>query len=316
MEQLSAHPETSIPEACGSRKAMKGAYRWLSNPAVTPQRIWQPHVERTARRAAEFPTVLAVQDTTEIDLTGHEATDGLGYLGSSRCRGLLAHSVLCVTPDGSPLGLIDQFVWTRAPEGLGKRRSRNQKTVGQKESQRWLDGLAAVERNLPTHPQVVLIADRESDIYDLFAQPRRSGVELLVRVYHRRRRVDHPARYLDRAIAETSVGAYVHIEVPRTDDRPTRTARLAMRWCSLRVHPPVNYRGVSPTAAVRVWFVQASEENCPAGQTPLEWLLTTTLCVENAEQARQVLEWYTRRWLIEVYQPEYPSSTSLYQLTA
>src|SRR5260221_11340357 len=86
MEQLSAHPEASIPEACGSRKAMKGAYRLLSNPAVTPQRIWQPHVERTALRAAQFPTVLAGQDTTPIGLTAHETDHGVGDFRAPRGR--------------------------------------------------------------------------------------------------------------------------------------------------------------------------------------------------------------------------------------
>ena len=299
MEQLSAHPEASIPEACGTPKATKGAYRLLCNPAVTPQRIWQPHFEQTARRAAEFDTVLAIQDTTEIDLTSHEATKGVGYLASPHCRGLLAHSVLCVTPEGSPLGLLNQLVWARPFESIGKRRDCNQKPVAEKESQRWLDGLAAVERNLPNHPRVVLIGDRESDLYDLFARQRRPGVELLVRIYHRRRRVDHPARYLDQALAETPVGGYVNMEVPRADDRPTRTARMAVRWCNLLIYPPANYRGVSPATPVRLSFVQATEANCPAGQTPLEWLLGTTLCVESLEQAMQGLEWYSRRWMIE-----------------
>jgi IS4 transposase len=122
---------------------------------------------------------------------------------------------------------------------------------------------------------------------------------LLTRVYHRRRRVEHPARYLDAAVAEAPVGAYVNIEIARADDRPARTARLAMRWCGLAIRPPANYLGAAPAHEVRLWFVQASEQNCPPGQSPVEWLLATTLPVEDARRAAETINWYARRWMIE-----------------
>ena len=49
-----------------------------------------------------------------------------------------------------------------------------------------------------------------------------------------------------------------------------------------------------------VWAVLAQEEPGPADVKPLEWLLLTTLPVEDFEQAVEKLQWYAQRWGIEV----------------
>ena len=49
-----------------------------------------------------------------------------------------------------------------------------------------------------------------------------------------------------------------------------------------------------------VWAVLAKEEQAPKGVKPLEWMLLSTLPVESFEQAIEKLQWYARRWTIEV----------------
>lgn len=121
VEQLSERPESSVLEACGSMSAAKAAYRFWSNTSVNSDAILRPHVQQTARRAKEFPVVLVAQDTTEVNLTSHAATADLGYLGSATCRGIMLHNLLCLSPQGVPLGLVDQFFWARDPAEVGKR---------------------------------------------------------------------------------------------------------------------------------------------------------------------------------------------------
>jgi Transposase DNA-binding/Transposase Tn5 dimerisation domain len=299
VEQFSERPEGGVLEACGSASAAKAAYRFWSNESVTPAGILCSHVEQTTRRASAFPVVLVAQDTTEIHLTSHTATTGLGYLGSARCRGIMLHNLLCLSPEGVPLGMLGQRFWARDVADLGKRVRRNSKPVEQKESQRWLDGLATVEQQLAGHPSVVLIGDRESDLYDLFAQRRSAGVELLVRVCRRERCVDHPARYLGHAVAESPPRAEMTIRVPRADDRPERTAVLTLRWCQLTIREPANYLGVPAVQPVQLYFLLAREDYPPAGQKRLEWLLATTVSIETFEDAQRVLQWYRCRWMIE-----------------
>ena len=54
-------------------------------------------------------------------------------------------------------------------------------------------------------------------------------------------------------------------------------------------------------APVELWVVHAREEHPPADSEPLEWFLLTTLPVNQAEDARRILHYYTLRWRIEDY---------------
>ena len=45
----------------------------------------------------------------------------------------------------------------------------------------------------------------------------------------------------------------------------------------------------------------AQEIDCPEGIEPLEWMLLTTMAVENFDEAVEKLGWYAKRWGIEVY---------------
>jgi len=84
---------------------------------------------------------------------------------------------------------------------------------------------------------VVTIADREADIYDLFATTRRERSHLLIRGTHNRR-VDHEAKYLHASIEQAPIGGFVTITVPRSDQRPQRQATLTVRFATLEVQPP------------------------------------------------------------------------------
>jgi hypothetical protein len=62
----------------------KATYRFITNPRVTAERILGPHKEATASRMKEHPVVLAVQDTTELNYTSHEALEDIGFLARKR----------------------------------------------------------------------------------------------------------------------------------------------------------------------------------------------------------------------------------------
>lgn len=289
------HPEASCTEALGKAGA-KGAYRFWNNTRVCPRDILAAHAVETVQRSMGYPVVLVAQDTSEINLTDHPATRGTGYLGSPDCRGLLLHSLLAIAPNGVPLGVARQFTWTRPIEQLGKRHRRRQTALKDKESQRWLDGLAATGECFAQHPHVVLMGDRESDIFDLFAMPRPANVDLLVRVCREKRLVEHRTKYLDKALQSEPVRGHVQIEIPARPNRQARTASMAVRWLSLEVRAP-DHGPKRPS--VRMTFLLIEEINAPRGEKPVRWLLATTLPVENLEDALRCVQWYAYRWTIE-----------------
>jgi hypothetical protein len=299
--QLAQQPTAGLPEACGSRAALKATYRLLANEAVAPAELLASHVGATYERALGVAVVLAVQDTTEVDWTGHPATRGLGPLGSPSHQGLLVHTTLAFTPERVPLGLLAQAVWARDPEAVGQRTTRKQRPITEKESRKWLQSVAAVNEARHECPQThfVRVGDREADVYDVFVAERAAGVDLLVRAAWDRR-VVHEEQYLWATVQAQPVAEVYTVQVPRHGTQPARLAVVALRYGAVELCPPCHRRreGLAP---VPVWAVQVVEEYPPAGVEPLEWLLLTTRAVTADGEAQQCVEWYACRFGIEVW---------------
>jgi hypothetical protein len=297
---LAAQPTASLPQACGTPAATKAAYRFFDTETVVPQAIQAAHQQATLQRMRGAPLVLAIQDTTDLDFRHHPSTQGLGPINSAGSPGLKVHSVLAVSPAGVPLGLLHQAVWVRDPTLTKKREHRRQRETAQKESQRWLTAFALTQACVPEATRVLTIADREADIYDLFALPRRLGADLLIRATQNRR-VEPEAQYLWEAIRQAPLGGQMQVEVQRAPERPARQATLAVRWASLEVAPPRHRRQRKRLPPLPLHVVLAEEVDPPAGVTPICWLLITTLSIATWAEAVACVHWYTLRWLIERY---------------
>ncbi len=302
VDDLLKAPEASVPQASGDWAATKAAYRFWDNPRVAPHDIHAAHRQSTLERLPDLAaeTLLAIQDTTSFDFTDHSDTTGLGYLAHSKRSGLWLHSTLAVSGSGVPLGLIDQRTWARDPAALGKRAQRNQKETADKESQRWLDALAATETALPAARTVLTVADREADFYDLFAVPRRPGSDLLIRAKPRRR-VRHVERLLGQAVRSNPSAGTMTVELRRGDDGPPRQATLTIRSAVLEIAPPSTHPRRTELPHLKLTAILAEEESPPDGQKPVCWWLLTTLPIATLADAEQAVRWYTMRWLIERY---------------
>ena len=73
------------------------------------QAILAPHQRRTVQRMKAQPTVLCVQDATELNYSGLVQCAGLGVIGSNQTGaqsgGLHLHSTLVLTTQGLPLAV-------------------------------------------------------------------------------------------------------------------------------------------------------------------------------------------------------------------
>jgi hypothetical protein len=298
---LAQQPGASFPEACSDRAMLKATYRFFDNEAIEPEAILGSHEEATRSRLAEMPLVLAVQDTTELDWTHHPATQGLGPLSGAEQQGLLVHTTLAITPERVPLGVIDQQVWARDPEPVGKRQERKQRPIEQKESQKWLNSLRAVIEASQECPEThfVSVGDREADVYDLFLVERPTNVDLLIRAAWDRR-VEHEEKYLWAHVEAQPAAATVEVDVAKRGDQPARRATVQVRFAPVTLRPP-RHRQAEHLPMMEIWAVQAVETHPPVGVEPIEWLLLTTCPVETVEQALERLDWYAGRWGIEVF---------------
>lgn len=300
-------PTANIPQACGSVKAAKAAYRFLDNDKVQWTAILAPHYVATEARIREHSLVLVAQDTTTLNYSTHPHTGGLGPIGtaSEQVRGLMVHDTLAFTAEGTPLGLLDLQCWART--GVGSRHERHNKPIEEKESFKWVQSYRAVSEvaNRCRKTMLVVMADREADIHEVFAAqaatPR--GAQLLIRAERSRNRQilgeeENTHEALWPLLQQQPVIGERQLLVPPSEDRKARKTSLAVRTASVVLKPPTRSPHLAP---VSVWAVLAQEIDPPAGVDALEWMLLTTVEVKNKDDAFQRLNWYARRWGIEIY---------------
>lgn len=304
VSDLAAQPEASVPQASGDWAGTKAVYEFWANRQVKAQAIRYAHQKATVERIKQHETILAIQDTTELNFTHHTSKKDLGHLDSITSRGLKVHSVFCASPQGVPLGLLNQKVWARDVSNIGKKHSRHKREIKEKESQRWLDSLSVTEEVIPENVTVVTVADREADIYEFLSQPRRTNSELLIRAYQNRSVRAFDSEQIEKmqsVIRKVDPVGTAKIELQKTAKRQARKATLTLRATSVEIQPPkgnINYSSLKP---IKIQIILAEEENPPAGVAPVSWLLLTTLTVASFDDVVQCLCWYSYRWLIERY---------------
>ena len=292
-----AQPTQSIPQACGAFSQAKAAYRFFANESVPANALLEGHLQQTLLRASAEPVVLIAQDTTSLNY-GPRA--GLGLVGGQEADGLWLHTSMAFNPQGCALGLAHVEYWTRDPAQFGKARARHTRDQAEKESQRWLNSfLACVEfaGQLPTSARVINLADREGDIYQLFAlaeeHPR---VNALVRARHDRHSVE--GQKLSGILGALPAAAVTTVQVPRRPGQKARAAQLEVRFAASNIAPP---KRQAQSAAVKLYVVEARENRADKSAAAIHWRLLTNIAVENVEKALELIGHYRVRWQIEEY---------------
>ena len=297
-------PQANIPEACGSKARTMGAYRFFQNKKVTMDVMLTAHKETTIERIKQHRVVLAPQDTTTLNYSAHPMTKGFGPVShvDHTLVGLLLHDTMAFTEDGTPLGILDAQCWARDSQQKGKRYLRKQLPIEQKESMKWLRSFQKVAEVQKFCPKTMLISigDRESDIYELFAEASKDphGPKLLIRAEKTRNRKVEQEFLWDFLSRQDAVGS-LQIHVPRRGSRKARDAWVDIRFAEVQLKPPSR---CTSGGSVRAWAVYATERDFGEEvKEPIEWMLLSTVKVESFQEAQKRLEWYSGRWGIEVY---------------
>jgi hypothetical protein len=301
LRRLAERPEGSIPSAFQGWGETQAAYRFFSNEKATAERVLEPHRDTTLRRAQQFPVVLCVQDTTELDYTSSPQVQGLGPLTYDCSLGLYIHPTLAITPERLCLGVLDLWTWVRDREGHGgkDRQHRLRRPLEEKESFRWVEGYRRVQDFQSTLPEtrLVYMADRDSDLFELFVAAQTGEAAWLIRASQDRTLTD--GRHLWEAVREAEVLGSFEFDLPSSSERAPRHVVQSLRAVRLKLKPP--YRRGQKLPEVEVTAILAREEKPARGTEPIEWLLLTNLPVSTAAEAQEKVQWYVCRWQIEVY---------------
>jgi hypothetical protein len=295
IEQVAATGTVVLRKLGETRPGEKAIHRFLSSPHVSVERIVETLAARTAAQCAGR-RVLAVQDTSEINFSGRDKKRrGFGPGGDGKTPGFFIHPVIAVDVDSEAVvGLVDAAIWTRSGERVTSRRHR---AIEDKESMRWLSGNQAAAGVLSEAARVTMVADRESDIYPLFAR-KPEHLELIVRAAQDRTLVGGTKLFATLTdVAPLKTG---NVKVaPRGPGDKGRQASVELRAGIVRIARPQNMPPSEADAAVELTLVEAREVDAPAGKPPLLWRLLTTHSVGCAADAEEVVQLYRLRWRIE-----------------
>jgi Transposase DNA-binding/Transposase Tn5 dimerisation domain len=315
-EQLAKSPSSPINEACGTWASTQAAYRLFNNPKASPAGILKPHWEATtARMAGCAGPVLVMQDTVFFSYGSHVKTRGLGSIGKSNAvheRGLIMHNALAFTTQGVPLGILSQSIWARREipeEDYQEKIERLQVTaIEEKESSKWLVALRETLERAPAGVPIVTVADRESDFFEFLTHAKQLRAKYLIRARTDRKLVAEDSegcvRMLD-ALSDAPALGSMRIEVPGNGSRKARTACIAVRLAQVMIQAPPR-RGAQAKASgssdpVAVTLIGATEQSPPAGSDSISWVLLTNLPVKDFESASEKVQWYGKRWGIEIW---------------
>lgn len=326
LDQLGGRPTASIPAACNGWTETLAAYRFFDNEKVTFERILEPHIEASYRRIADQPVVILIQDTTEIDLTRPKRdVAGAGPLGVGARRGALLHPLIGFTPQGTPLGTVYAEAWTRDEVSVErmtkkeKQHARKHKPIEDKESVRWLDAMKQAQAVAEFAPetQCVCVADSEGDIYEVLEEGQQSSIEWIIRSGQNRAvkptcsAEADPTRHLRERVLSTKCLFTNKIHARgresliaddtqrRRQPRQSRDATVEVRAAKVELRAP--WRHDRKLEDLSVHVVLVTEPAPPDGEIPVEWMLVTSLPIDDPEQVRKVVQYYSVRWMIEVY---------------
>jgi Transposase DNA-binding len=179
----------SIRQVSGDDSSAKGFYRFLQNDRVSEEDIVS-NLVTNCQMACKGKMVVCIQDTSEVNLSSHSRRINKdGYIGTTNANknlglGFFIHPSLVVDAETCvPYGYADIKIWNRPLEFKSKlERGYDSLPIEEKESYKWIE----VSKNTQSALRdvvagMVIVQDREGDIYEQFATVPDEKTALLIR---------------------------------------------------------------------------------------------------------------------------------------
>ena len=290
---------SSIRGITQTEAEQRSIYRLLDNPSFSEQSIERKIVERCGALCKDRH-VLCIQDTTEFNLSVSgkrlKKDSGTGDISKTGIEGFLLHSSMVVdATKGTALGFSYIKNWHRPAERLYKDERQYQKqAIEQKESYKWIEATMQSRQLLSEASSITIIADRESDIYELISVANNTGIDLVLRS-----RIDRVlssgkmCTYLDSCPVMHSYDLLITGDIRKGIEK--RVARMDLKWGTVSIKKPKNTNNEDLPSMITLQVVEAKEKR----KKGIYWRLLTTHPVNNAADALRIIDWYKQRWYIE-----------------
>jgi hypothetical protein len=293
----------SIPAACGGWAETTAAYRFFNHSNVDIKTVLSGHYQSSLVRISACDVVLIPQDTTQLIREVTKKNEVIKGIKATEKAKTFLHANIAFTPERVCLGIVAIDHWKR--EEKKNRAAQAMKPIEEKESVRWLEGYGAacaVQAQCP-ETLVVSIADRESDIYELFLETQSYEASTkagwIVRSKHNRPVVDEQSHKLREYLEKSVIKGRTEFTLPANGKRESRKVIQTIQ--AARIPLKAISRPGQKLEEVEIHAILVKEQDPPKGETPIEWVLLTNLPIDTAEQIETIIKWYICRWEIEIY---------------
>jgi Transposase DNA-binding/Transposase DDE domain len=293
----------SIRQLTGSEASAKGFYRFLQNDRVSEEDIVL-NLSANCKAACRGKYVVCIQDTTEINLSSHSnrirKDDYIGTTNAKNDKGLgfLLHpSLVLDAAEGIPYGYADIKVWNRSSSFASKHeRKYNSLPIEEKESYKWIEVSQNTKSALNGIVKgMVIVQDREGDIYEQFAVVPDKQTDLLIRARTNRTLIDKTKLFS--CLSQEQVKGAYELNVDAKRSRKKRTAQIEIRYKEIAIRK-TDAASKNAVPFIKLTLIEAKEVGYN-GADKICWRLLTTITVENAQTAKACIEWYSWRWTME-----------------
>lgn len=304
LNRLFANSIYSIRQLAESDSEAKAIYRFLQNDNVSEADIIK-NMSSNCVSCVQNKSVLCIQDTSEINLYNHRNRIRKDeYIGTTNAPfgglGFYIHPSFVIDSETlMPYGFSNVKIWNRAHEKPTKDRTHKNKLapIEEKESYKWIESSIKSKEVLEQAKEIIIIQDREGDIYEQFCLIPDQKTHLLIRA--KSNRILETKEKLFEYLACQSLQGFYSIELEGDKRRniKKRTATIEVRFSAITITGN-QYTSKKLPEKVTLYAIEAKEvgENI---ENPILWRLLTTKKVEDLQTALLCIEWYTYRWTIE-----------------
>lgn len=300
-------------------------YRFLNNASVE-------HGELIRMSCGVKPVasagkhLLILGDTTSFNLNRHmgriQDPDRIGVLEDNKSSGFFSQVSLAVDAKrGDVLGVADLLFWNRDKvekpvaakgEKAAKRSPKIWEPLENRETYKWCLSAANAQKAIDDAGKLTFVYDQGADAYEVYHYLRWKLEVFFVIRMHYDRIVDWQGQkaHLHTCLSQSPLLGTYEIDLPALDHysttkakqvlRKKRTAKMEVRSQFLQILP-TPAAGDNTLRPVPVWVIEVREvtENLPPGEEPVLWYLGTNHPVTTFDEAKEIIHFYTQRWIIE-----------------
>lgn len=293
----------SIRQIAQSDSEAKSIYRFLQNDNVSEADIIK-NMSSNCISCCSDKVVLCIQDTTEVNLYNHKnRVKKDQYIGTTNAAkggiGFLIHPSFVIDAQTFvPYGFSDVKIWNRPLDKLTKKdRDYNKLPIEEKESYKWIESSLKSKKALSQAKQIIIIQDREGDIYEQFGCVPDQRTHLLVRA-RANRTLSDKTKLFDYIANQPSKGQYsIELEGDKRRNIKKREAILEVRYSQVTINKNDLSSKTAPKT-ITLYIIEAKETDTTI-ENPIYWRLLTTMKIDDLQTALNCINWYTCRWIIE-----------------